>query len=1122
MGTVLFTDAFEGNVAKRWVLEKGWRTEAHKGRSVLCGEGHRWARLRTETRWTDYSARYRIKLFAGGMHCCYRVSDQGRYFVGLREDSVYLHKETPWGTFFDLAAQETRLDLEAWHEVEIVGAGGQLQVSVDGRLVLDVDDPEPIAAGGIALETLEGSRACVDEVHVTGAAAHEDWLAQVVEANLAVRRYGYHMELTPGVIYKGLFDADEGRQYIRLSLTSESFPQAEAFWDGDKGYGRWLDRQDWWRLLPDSPPNYLRLAAQLLQAADIVSTHEEGPFWIAMLTVERLPIQENPKAFFRAMMGDPENTEQEEFLRQAIELSREVTTQLEIRVHRENMRIVAVNGRAKAGDHQSQLLLELQPVAEPLPSLPDEARQRAGSEPAIPMPMLLLRLPKIGGWCGFNHGVWMERAIKLIKDKDKAGQYSEIYDPSWFNQQYSKKTPRDHTKQHPLVQGAILEDSTEWESKSGTKKMMPGFYDKWFGSDPSYKADSSYYFSQKPYGRDFHHYGGGKDGLEKRWYFKFYDDVATVVGNRYYSARDWGFGGGRIKAGLNRLTFTQAIKQYYHYSAEGKRNAYLLLGHAVHLLQDQGQPDHAALVAHPGSSKTGSEILQYYCPIIAAEAALVACLACNIACFLCGLIGAATFGGICAMTIMREKFGYEKLIEEYWNFWDQYWSDSQINSTGPVKLPNYDAYFAKLSTLSVAETKKRKLEPPLGLGTLWIPPLPPVPGLNPQLRHKGVETTPYMQMTDVLVPQIVCLSAGLMQQFYEIVNYPPILERVAIVQWEPNDIPKAFALFKKNAKNHCLRYHVHWQMDSMANTRKLRKIGLTQALSPDRPVYLFLQFGPSVGLARDAKTGTIKEKVAARHMDLKKTKLRLVGQNPDTGKSIDIRIKLKPANDPKTGPYYWGCFSPRNCSKDPYWLQMLVDGHDEGAHFSDRTASGSQLDAKPDTVARVDADMYPKYPWIAGTYEPGEDKNHKIKIHTYEEWQVTVKPHRLVIPAARVMQGKVVLHVVQKARDCNWEIYWGPVTCPVQWKLLEDVSKEGYIVADGTGGLMYYPPEIGKPADFGFQVKLSVSPRPGQADLEITVDPHKYTPGIYDIYVGHIVGELQKWINTAKVVVELK
>jgi len=276
-------------------------------------------------------------------------------------------------------------------------------------------------------------------------------------------------------------------------------------------------------------------------------------------------------------------------------------------------------------------------------------------------------------------------------------------------------------------------------------------------------------------------------------------------------------------------------------------------------------------------------------------------------------------------------------------------------------------------------------------------------------------------------------------------------------------------------------------------------------------------------VARDAKTGAIKAKGTARGMNLSKTTLRLVGTDPDTGKAIDFDVKLKLAQDPKTGPYYWGRFDPRNCSKDPYWLTLVVDGDDGGAHFAARSASGNKLDAKPATVARVDAYQYPKYPWVAGTYEPGKDKNHKIKIHTYEEWQMTIKPKGLVLYPARVMQGEVTLHIVQKARDCKWEPYWGPVTCPVQWKLLEDVTKEAYVVADGFGGLMYYPPETGKPADFGFQVKLSVSSiRPGRADLEITVDPQKYAAGTYDIYVGHTVGQFTKWIATTKVVVELQ
>jgi hypothetical protein len=89
------------------------------------------------------------------------------------------------------------------------------------------------------------------------------------------------------------------------------------------------------------------------------------------------------------------------------------------------------------------------------------------------------------------------------------------------------------------------------------------------------------------------------------------------VGDRYYSARNWGWNA----PGKNGMTFREAIAQYGNGTYKGKQAAYLMLGHIVHLLQDQAMPDHAAGLAHPGSSSTDPEIYDEIplCDLLAAE-----------------------------------------------------------------------------------------------------------------------------------------------------------------------------------------------------------------------------------------------------------------------------------------------------------------------------------------------------------------------------------------------------------------------------------------------------------------------------------------------------------------------
>lgn len=161
-----FTDNFEDGVAEGWVLEPGWQLEKDERNIVLSGEGFSWVQLQRGQNWTNYSYRLRLKLIRGGIHLNYRVSDEGRYFIDLREDGLYLNKETPWGKFFELAVSDKRITLNVWHDIEIRGEGGYIQVFVDGLLEIDFIDDTPLTNGNIAFETLEESHAYVDNVEV--------------------------------------------------------------------------------------------------------------------------------------------------------------------------------------------------------------------------------------------------------------------------------------------------------------------------------------------------------------------------------------------------------------------------------------------------------------------------------------------------------------------------------------------------------------------------------------------------------------------------------------------------------------------------------------------------------------------------------------------------------------------------------------------------------------------------------------------------------------------------------------------------------------------------------------------------------------------------------------------
>jgi hypothetical protein len=929
-------------------------------------------------------------------------------------------------------------------------------------------------------------------------------------------------------------DLEEGRQYVQIGLTPEEFPEAEIFWEGETGYGRRLESDFWLRMQGEPFPNLLQLAVKALLEGRIVSVREEGAFW--SIDIESSPDAQrhDPAEFYHAVFGEPADREQEEFVAQLIELSRELEASLQMRISREDYSISEVTVQSQARDIRTGMVATFGPSQMEVPPIPDEAPQLAEPDVEVPMEMLLFRLPKIAGWCGANHGTWTQRAIQLIQDTEahlplNKRRYTEIYDPGWFSEAYTEQVASatgdpDPVKHHPMVLGGVFEDRSPDDP-------LPSFYNNWFASDPNYQADPKYYYDQAGW-RDYHHFGGREFGLEHRWYFKFRGSPSSrpKPGDRYYSACDWGYGGGRLNDPKhNRLTFSEAIRQYHRYSLDGKRAAYLMLGHAVHLLEDVGQPDHAKLVAHPGSSYTEFEAYKKYkyCEIIASAAA-VACLAASGFSCLFGLCCAGVWGavfGSCRASLSDKKVGYERLTKtkDKWSL-DQKSVQKGIKATGVVPHITYDGFFSDLSKFSIS---KADITSPLGCGDVTFPLVPSfiaIPGARPFIHvDSKKQVDRFVELTNKIVPRIIGTAAGLIQHFYDIVNYPPYVERVAIVQWEPNDTPRGFAFFKKDKKKHCKRYDIKWEMSPTGQSRVKKAQAATQPLSPDRTAYFFILFGPTVGMKRDAATGKLTARVRGRIMA--EAKLKLVGTYPGTGKKIDHEVRLELAYGDKVGHYYWGSYDPRNCNLDPYWLTLEISGEDPGAHLAHRQPSGSQLDANPASVARVDASTGPVYPWVPNTYEPGTGKNHKIQIYTYEAWELLVKPESLVIKPAREAVGEVILQIRQKARDCNWEPYWGPVTCPVKWKLLEKVTKQAY--SDGTtdeyGNLMLFPPETGAPETFGFQVRLLIEPRPpGTAKLVITPDAGKHTPGRYDIQVQHTVGEPPaQWKATTTIVVEL-
>ncbi len=161
-----FVDSFEVGGADKWQLEEGWSVIQESGNCVLQGTGHRWARAGSES-WANYTFQTRLKLLQGAIHVNFRNCNEGRYFLGFREDGLSLIKQfNQWAEFADLTANQQPYELNRWYNLRIEVEGGNIKVYVDGILRIEYTDSKPLLNGSIAFETLDDSRVHVDDVYV--------------------------------------------------------------------------------------------------------------------------------------------------------------------------------------------------------------------------------------------------------------------------------------------------------------------------------------------------------------------------------------------------------------------------------------------------------------------------------------------------------------------------------------------------------------------------------------------------------------------------------------------------------------------------------------------------------------------------------------------------------------------------------------------------------------------------------------------------------------------------------------------------------------------------------------------------------------------------------------------
>ncbi|MFD1687468.1 hypothetical protein [Halobellus litoreus] len=633
-------------------------------------------------------------------------------------------------------------------------------------------------------------------------------------ANDDIERYQYRVEQvieeTTEWIFEVGMDRVDSRQHVLIGTDWESFPEAEIHQEAETGVGRIVATDAWFPTEQQSIPDLLTRFVELLDEHEHSEVEENGDGWVVRYDLDSipLPIRDRPHEFFREVFGAPGEMVDQEFLTTVAEITSTLTGSAEITIDRDSI-IQEARVELDVDGKKTETRFGFESFGAQIPLSPQV--ELDPEAPSVTPGSLLFQFDSIGGWSeGKSHAPWAQRTLDALEAADIGDAYKDIYDDSWSIAPFTESDARPPSNQkpsrhvhHPIVLGSYYED------REG--EFNP-FYRDWFDNVPAFIQTPN--FRPGDYKRSYHHYGGEATGLEYKFYFEAHGPPPRPKGDRFYSARDWGFGGNRIDESLNKLTFTGAIQQYNRYSKAGTRNALLMIGHLLHLLQYQEMPDHAQLVPHPASSKTEKEAYRLfeYCHFLATEAALAACAACWAACGLCmaGVFEATEVA--CWAGAEDDEVGYERLIGdvEVGSGADrhQVWSLDRVrNSINATRVRpeardpqyTYDQFFKDLSDYAKARAEHYDLDSPLGLG--WLKLIPPIPGCDPDIDTDDPgQYEPYLELTDDLVPRIVSYSAGFLQYCYEVVNHPRSLRtwrsRRESAAWSPRDSRSSLPLCK--------------------------------------------------------------------------------------------------------------------------------------------------------------------------------------------------------------------------------------------------------------------------------------------------------------------------------------
>jgi hypothetical protein len=157
---------FERGMPENWRVDKLQESafcdvivEPGTSNHILWGYGHVHIRPIFGQEWEDYSLQVKIMLVKDGdchleLRRMYENKENNwRYFIRIYSDGAEILK-TVNGEHKWITRGDKYLGYNTWHTVKVICRGDEIKVFIDGELVTEYFDADPLKNGRISLETL--------------------------------------------------------------------------------------------------------------------------------------------------------------------------------------------------------------------------------------------------------------------------------------------------------------------------------------------------------------------------------------------------------------------------------------------------------------------------------------------------------------------------------------------------------------------------------------------------------------------------------------------------------------------------------------------------------------------------------------------------------------------------------------------------------------------------------------------------------------------------------------------------------------------------------------------------------------------------------------------------------